>query len=275
VLGLYLALLDVWQDAADAVAADRPPPRALAGWAGVHVLPRVVKATEAAGPTTLATAARDLVAAGPLDDALGTWLAGGGLPPVERYLARATLWPVLVALGEAAGEACQDDPAPRGDRHCTRCGGPAQVSCRSGSDDRLVSGNRLLVCARCGHRWPYSGSACPACGDPAGARRTVYAERGAAAAGRGAGAAGRRDEPVVGRAGVHPESGPADDADGAPMFPHLRVDACAACARYVIDVDLGRDAGAVPEVDELAAVPLALYAADQGLSKLTPNLMGL
>ena len=59
-----------------------------------------------------------------------------------------------------------------------------------------------------------------------------------------------------------------------PLFPHLRIDACAACQRYLIDVDLGRDARAVPEVDELAAIPLALYAADQGLTKITPNLMG-
>jgi hypothetical protein len=28
-------------------------------------------------------------------------------------------------------------------------------------------------------------------------------------------------------------------------------------------------------VDELAALPLDLYAADQGLVKITPNLMGL
>jgi len=30
----------------------------------------------------------------------------------------------------------------------------------------------------------------------------------------------------------------------------------------------------VPEVDELAALPLDLYAAGHGLSKITPNLMG-
>ena len=49
---------------------------------------------------------------------------------------------------------------------------------------------------------------------------------------------------------------------------------CATCQRYLIDVDLERDPRAVPEVDELAALPLDLYAADQGLTKVTPNLMG-
>ena len=35
-----------------------------------------------------------------------------------------------------------------------------------------------------------------------------------------------------------------------------------------------RDPRAVPEVDELVALPLDLHAADQGLTKVTPNLMG-
>jgi hypothetical protein len=30
----------------------------------------------------------------------------------------------------------------------------------------------------------------------------------------------------------------------------------------------------VPEVDELAALPLDLFAAERGLFKITPNLMG-
>ena len=31
---------------------------------------------------------------------------------------------------------------------------------------------------------------------------------------------------------------------------------------------------AVPEVDELVALPLDLYAGEHGLTKITPNLMG-
>jgi FdhE protein len=59
-----------------------------------------------------------------------------------------------------------------------------------------------------------------------------------------------------------------------PVFPHLRIAACSTCSRYLIEVDMARDERAVPEVDELAALPLDLYAADQGLTKVTPNLMG-
>jgi formate dehydrogenase maturation protein FdhE len=59
------------------------------------------------------------------------------------------------------------------------------------------------------------------------------------------------------------------------VFPHLRIEGCEHCDRYVLGVDLGRDPQAVPEVDELAAIPLALYAVERGFTKLTPNLMGM
>ena len=248
VLGLYLALLDVWDKAALSVEAQRPEPGGLAPWAAQQVLPGVVAATAAAGPELLAKAVRDVGERGDADDALVAWLAGEELQPVERYLARATLQAPLVALGPDAGRACAGDQSQRDDRHCPTCGGGPQLSFRGHDDDPLVSGRRHLVCARCTHSWVYTGSSCPACGE---ASSTVYAER--------------RDGPVIGRG--------ADEA--GTTFPHLRIAACTACQRYVIDVDRGRDGRAVPEVDELAALPLDLYAADRGLVKVTPNLMGL
>ena len=259
VLTLYLVLLDVWEDGWDIARADRPGPRRLSHWAADRMLPRVVKATEAAGPEPLAVAARDLLEAGRLEESLAGWLAGAELAPVERYLARASLRPPLEALGSDAGTACADDPSPRSARRCPNCGGPPQLSFRSRAEDRLVSGRRHLACARCGQNWSYSGSTCPSCGEMSAAARTVFAER--------------RGGPVVGRDGDDGEATSVAPAD-APTLPHLRVDACTSCERYLIDVDLGRDAGAVPEVDELAALPLDLYATDQGLSKITPNLMG-
>ena len=64
------------------------------------------------------------------------------------------------------------------------------------------------------------------------------------------------------------------DGAPAPTFPQLRIAGCTTCSNYLIEIDMERDGRAVPEVDELAAVPLDLYAADQGLRKVTPNLMG-
>jgi formate dehydrogenase maturation protein FdhE len=60
----------------------------------------------------------------------------------------------------------------------------------------------------------------------------------------------------------------------AERFPHARIDACDTCRRYLLGFDLRRDAEAVPVVDELAALPLDLYASERGLRKVTPNAMG-
>jgi Protein involved in formate dehydrogenase formation len=251
VLGLYLALLDVWEAAWRDAREQRPAPVALPGWAAAQVAPRVVEATARAGPEQLAGATRELLADGAVAEPLAAWLAGEELPPVERYLARATLRGPLQALDPDA--ACAADPSPRGGRRCPRCGGPPQLSFRTHSDEALVSGRRRLACARCGAGWGYTGNACAWCGETSGARRTIYAER--------------RGRPAVGRP-------PAPADEGGPTFPHLRIESCQSCNRYLIDVDLGHDARAVPEVDELAALPLDLHAAELGLSKVTPNLMG-
>jgi FdhE protein len=70
-----------------------------------------------------------------------------------------------------------------------------------------------------------------------------------------------------------------EDRDKLPVysaaeFPHIRVEACDTCRRYIKAVDLTRDGNAVPEVDELAALTLDLWAAEHGYEKLAPNLFG-
>jgi FdhE protein len=165
VLALYLALTDTWEDGWDAAREEQPEPRQLARWAAERTAPPVVKATEAAGPRTLAAATRDLLGAGRLDEPLAAWLAGGELAPAERYLARASLHAPLMALAGDAGAACAEDPSPRGERRCPDCGGPPQLSFRSHAEDPLVSGGRQLACARCGQSWSYSASSCPSCGE--------------------------------------------------------------------------------------------------------------
>jgi formate dehydrogenase maturation protein FdhE len=245
-LAVYVGVLDVWSEVSD----ERPRPEELAQWAQERVLPGVVKATEQSGPQALAASVQTLVESGRAAEALAGWLAGQQLEPAERFLARACLQAPLAALQLEAGEACAADPAPRGGRHCPCCGGQPQLSIREVADDALVRGHRQLCCSRCLHRWNYSATACPSCGETTGAKRTVFAEK--------------HDGPVISRA----------TADSSEIFPHLSIDACTTCQRYLIDVDSGRDARAVPDVDELVALPLDLYAAEQGLSKVTPNLMG-
>jgi hypothetical protein len=252
VLTLYLALLPVQDEAWSAARQSPPEPEELAPWAAVRVLPAVLDVTVAAGPVALGEAARARGAAAD-HEALAGWLAGAELEPVARYLARATLGPLLEALGERAGAACAavvDDGD--GDGLCPCCGGLPQLSYLESSGESLVSGRRSLLCARCGWSWSCSRSTCPACGQSDDARLVVHAEAWTG--------------PV--------SSNGMRDRDEEPVFPQLRIAGCATCRRYLIEIDTERDGRAVPEVDELAALPLDLYAADQGLTKVTPNLMG-
>lgn len=58
-------------------------------------------------------------------------------------------------------------------------------------------------------------------------------------------------------------------------FPHVRVEACETCKTYINTVDLTKNGLAIPEVDELACLPLSLWANENGYVKLQPNLLGI
>ena len=60
-----------------------------------------------------------------------------------------------------------------------------------------------------------------------------------------------------------------------PDYPHLRLLACDSCHSYLHVVDLSRDLAAIPEVDEIAGLPLDLWAVEHGYHKLQPNLAGV
>ena len=94
---------------------------------------------------------------------------------------------------------------------------------------------RSLVCSFCYREWDYLRIACPACEESRDERMGVYV---------------------------------------ASQFEHVRVETCEACGRYIKTVDLTKNGLAVPEVDELAAIPLTLWADDKGYAKLSRNLFG-
>ncbi len=235
VLTLYLLLLDVQEPAFESVAAQPPEPQTVLGLITGEVLPRVIEATLAGGPPTLAQAVVGRFHSADLEDLVGRWLRGTEQSMVDRYLARAASAPVLEALQpDVVGVVC----AGRRDAfHCPRCGGPPQVEFFALSGEELVTGPRHVVCARCGGDWIRPRMVCAACGEETSSRLPVYSE--------------------------------------SERFAHLRIDACESCHRYLIGVDLRRDAAAVPVVDELAALPLDLYAKERGLTKVVPNLMGM
>lgn len=93
---------------------------------------------------------------------------------------------------------------------------------------------RSLVCSLCFTEWPFLRSVCPGCDERRFDVLPVYT---------------------------------------ADEFPHVRVEACDTCHRYVKCVDLTKNAIAVPVVDDLASVPLDLWARTSGYTRLQPNVV--
>lgn len=267
-LALYLALVGVQEAAWSAVRLDPPAAGDIPAYAAARVLPGVIEVTATAGPKVLAEIVRAQFSA-PASDSraamIRRWLAGDEQTPVERYLARAAAGPVLEALEDRAGDACRAAgfDGPRDHRHCPACGGLPQLSYVAAPPESLAAGPRLLLCSRCATAWAYPRLTCAACGEQDTSKMTVLVEEGT-------------DERTLSGStvrGLRGRAGPAAP-DAGPRFPHLRLDACTTCSRYLVSVDLGRDPRAVPAVDELAAIPLDLHAADRGFTKVVPNLMG-
>jgi len=96
-------------------------------------------------------------------------------------------------------------------------------------------GKRFLLCSFCSQEWEFRRILCPTCGEEAEAKLPVYI---------------------------------------AEQLPHIRVEACDSCKFYLTTVDLTKDGHAIPFVDDLAAIPLTLWAHEHGYSRLQPNLLG-
>ena len=61
----------------------------------------------------------------------------------------------------------------------------------------------------------------------------------------------------------------------APELAHLEVQACESCGIYLNLVHQEKDSEAVPDVDEIAALPLDVWAKEKGFRKPIPNLIGM
>jgi len=131
-------------------------------------------------------------------------------------------------------------PVPEADRpragiRCPGCGGLPQLSILT-EGAALESGGRQLQCANCLGCWPLGRVRCASCGEEDEAKLGYF-----------------RSE----------------------ALPHLRLDSCNTCRRYLKTIDLGRDGLAVPIVDEVAGVALDAWAADRGYEKIELNLVGM
>ncbi len=263
VLTFYRHVLDAQERVYEAVLEDPPEPDATVPYVARQAVPLVCEVAAAHGPEPLRQALGGDEPQEVWEARVRAWLGGEDVAPAHRFAARAAAAPVLEALGERAGAVCS---GPRGDRRCPRCGGLPQLSLFAPSPEDLVAPRRFLECSRCSWRWPFPRMTCPACGETDTGRLPIYAEEGTAEVE----ATGNVVRGVGGRA---PHGGPGGSGS-SPRFPHLSIHACRSCHRYLLNVDCGRDPRAVSAVDEIAALPLDLYAREQGVVKIVPNLMG-
>lgn len=258
VLGFYASLVDVQERAFDAALADRPRRDRLAAYAVERVLPAVIEVSVTSGPPAMTESVLTSFSETEFEPVIEAWLEGETLGAVERYLARASAGPLLEALAvEIVSKPGEDD-----ELHCPVCGGLPQLSFFATSSEDLVTARRHLVCSRCAASWPFSRLTCASCGETDGKKLVLFGEVGTTQAEISENIIKARTDPEV-RKNAEPA-----------QFPHLRVDGCRTCSRFLLNVDLERNGRAVPIVDEIAAIPLSLYAAERGLSKIVPNLMG-
>jgi len=103
-------------------------------------------------------------------------------------------------------------------------------------DDALIKSRRLLECSLCLTQFPFRRAVCPHCGESQSERLEFHS----------------------------PED-----------FPHVRVEECHTCRAYLKTIDLRKNGLAVPVIEEIASADLDLWAAERGLWKLQPNLLGL
>jgi FdhE protein len=151
---------------------------------------------------------------------------------------------VLARAARQLMDARDWDPADPAPKFVARVLAQCAPSCRGGHARPLCSvlrpegegGKRSLVCAVCFAEWPVNRIVCPACGEENKDHLPVYT---------------------------------------AEQFAYVRVEACDSCRCYLKSIDLTKNGLAVPEVDEIAAVALDVWAAGQGYTKMQVNLFGL
>jgi FdhE protein len=95
---------------------------------------------------------------------------------------------------------------------------------------------RFLLCSLCSTEWNFRRILCPNCGEEDKSKLPVYTSAGA---------------------------------------EHIRVEACDTCLSYLKSIDLTRNGIADPIVDEIASLPLNIWAEQHGYTKIAPNVLGM
>jgi formate dehydrogenase accessory protein FdhE len=207
------------------------------------------------GSTALATQAEKLAAARNDWKALLVEYWNGELDPEKSFFPRACLQPYLERLAEMRTPPAdsrlveplttevEEKDAARPRRVCPFCGRKPQLAALSNETDvsdlsvgSVDGGRRFLTCGDCLTSWPFQRVACVNCLEEDPYKLSYYR---------------------------------------AEAIPEIRVECCDTCRRYIKTIDLTRNNACVPPVDELAAIPLDLWARQQEYHKIQPNLAGM
>lgn len=96
-------------------------------------------------------------------------------------------------------------------------------------------GKRYLLCSLCGTEWEYRRVICPNCEELDKEKLPVYKSH---------------------------------------KVPYIHLAACDTCHTYLKCIDLGIDGHAIPEVDDVASLPMSLWMVEHGFQPLQLNLVG-
>jgi len=221
----------------------------------VNSLDSLLELVRRRGSTALAGQAEKL------DKARNDWKAlladywNGELDPQQSFFPRACLQPYLERLADtqtppadsklmiSLAKEIEEFVIARPRRICPFCGRKPQLTALSNETDAsdlsggsVDGGRRFLLCGDCLTSWPFQRLACVNCLEENPYNLSYYR---------------------------------------AETIPDIRLDCCDTCRRYIKTIDLTRNNRCVPTVDELAAMPLDLWALDQEYKKIQPNLAGL
>ena len=245
ILEFYADLASFQRTLAAPIAQDRfnadEPSNLLAVVApAADALPGFLEWLEGHAPAALAHAAAEGAAIG-IDDwrhLLEQRLAEGRID--EEGAAAFVVEAVLQPFVEQSSVRLQADLSPVRPTYdgtdLARCPLCASLPVAAALREEGHGARRSLVCSLCFAEWDYLRVQCPACNENRFDALPVYTA----------------DAPA-----------------------NVRIDACDSCQTYIKAIDLTTDGLAVPIVDDLASLPLDLWARDRGYRRLYPNLLRL
>ena len=192
------------------------------------------------GPSDLAAGLESLPRDEPWGELIdGYWKSGGREPRDGNDVRGFVIEAVLQPFAEVAAHEARNDPA-----NPTRPAGPTRPTCPACGGLPLLAvlreeghgSRRSLLCGLCLSEWAAMRLTCATCGEATFDKLPVFR---------------------------------------AEQFEGVRIDVCESCLTYQKTIDLSRDGSAVPLVDDLATLPLDLWARENGYRRARPNLLRL